>query len=126
MSAAHHDFADTKAVESGHAPKELKREIARLQIVHGMAVNGTARPEYCKNSSGICSGSLRSKEEITHLTLGEFGSLFNRFNDAAERIGLITIRSTTTSMVCLRFAQLNLLPIELALLRLHEREKALP
>ena len=55
------------------------------------------------------------KKKYTHLTLGEFGGLFNRFNDAAERIrpDHNTVHHDFNG-VLEGLAQLNLFPIELA------------
>ena len=55
------------------------------------------------------------KKKYTHLALGEFGGLFNRFNDAAERIGPDhnTVHHNFNG-VLESLAQLNLFPIELA------------
>ena len=112
------DFTDTKAVAvRTRAIRSVKREIARLQIIHGMAVNGTGERQRVLQK--LVRHMLRiiaiRKKKYTHLTLGEFGGLFNRFNDAAERIrpDHNTVHHDFNG-VLEGLAQLNLFPIELA------------
>ena len=112
------DFADTKAVAvRTRAIRSVKREIARLQVIHGMAMDGTGKRQRVLQQ--LVGHMLRiiaiRKKKYTHLTLCKLGGLFNRFNDAAERI-----RSDHNTVhhdfngVFEGLAQLNLFPIELA------------
>ena len=112
------DFADTKAVAvRTRAIRSVKREIARLQIIHGMAVNGTGERQRVLQQ--LVGHMLRitaiRKKKYTHLTLCKLGGLFNRFNDAAERIrpDHNTVHHDFNG-VLEGLAQLNLFPIELA------------
>ena len=84
-----HDLAEAKAVAIGAgAVGSVEREVARLQVVHRVAMLGAGKRERILQK--LARHALRvvavGKEPEPHLALRELGGLLHALRDAAERV----------------------------------------
>ena len=84
-----HDLAEAQAVAVGAgAVRSVEREVARLQVVHGVAVLRAGERERVLEQ--LARHALRvvtvGKKPEPHLALRELGGLFHALGDAPERV----------------------------------------